>query len=140
VKRKKPKTTVIAPGDITGENNAPDLGGRGGMTVDTTLIQSATATFKGVGEQHKFPGRVFEPPKERLKDAPGRPSSAALVIEEARRRLASDIVRGPLYRFCDKLSKWVRETHSDNPPMDAKTIERHIRKNLRAEWEARKKD
>jgi hypothetical protein len=64
---------------------------------------------------------------------PGRPSSAPLVLEEAERRLrGSDratYIRQGRGNFLAGLSNWLRDTHSEAPPMAAKTIGDHLRDN-----------
>ena len=68
-------------------------------------------------------------------DAPrrGRPSSAPLVLEEAKQRLqgsdrALHIQRGREH-FLAGLSEWLRNTHPKARPMAAKTIGDHLRAN-----------
>ena len=65
----------------------------------------------------------------------GRPSSAALVLEEAEKRLQSSdrarhISRGRK-TFLAELSDWLRNTHPNARSMAAKTIGDHLRENAK---------
>jgi hypothetical protein len=63
----------------------------------------------------------------------GRPSSAPLVLEEAKRRLRgpdrATYIRQGRANFLAGLSNWLRDTHPEARPMVAKTIGDHLRDN-----------
>jgi len=63
----------------------------------------------------------------------GRPSSAALVVEEAARRLRSTnsaaLLRQGRDRFLGGLSEWLGKAHPEKPQMAAKTIGVRLREN-----------
>jgi hypothetical protein len=73
-----------------------------------------------------------------VSDAPGRPSSVNLVIEEAKRRLDSGSAPKLLKAFGRDLSKWLSETHPNSPQMQPEVVENNIRHHLRAEWKRSK--
>jgi len=71
--------------------------------------------------------RIFEPPRERLHDAPGRPSSRDLVRQEAERRVATRTAPRLLKTFGSELSVWLRETYPGLPQMEPRTVENVVR-------------
>jgi len=92
-------------------------------------VVEASAVFSGESGGRLAP-RVFEAPRERLHDAPGRPSSLAHIRQEAQRRVAA----GPLPKksekvsgFACELSAWLRKTYPDLPQMKPRSLENKIR-------------
>jgi hypothetical protein len=79
--------------------------------------------------------KIFPPPKERLHDARGRPSSKDLIRQEARRRLAAGDGPKLLSTFSRKLSTWLRETYPDFLQMKPRSVENVVR----ALWQQRQK-
>jgi hypothetical protein len=92
-------------------------------------VKKASAVFTGKGGGRAVP-RIFERPRERRHDAPGRPSSLALVRAEAQRQVSA----GPLPKkseqvsgFARELVAWLRKTYPDFPQMEPKSLENGIR-------------
>ena len=109
-------TTAAAPSSWA----APEIHEIPGKT------QFAEARFEGTGGL-KPPGvQIFEH-RERLHDAPGRPSSRELVRDEAKRRVAAGIAAKPLNAFGHDLSAWLRENHPGLPQMKGRSIENVVR-------------
>jgi len=87
----------------------------------------AEVRFAGAGGMKPPPVRIFEAPKERLHDAPGRPSPAAHVREEAERREHDGTMPNQLEKFGNDLSDWLRNTHPDLPQMKGRSIQNIVR-------------
>ena len=85
------------------------------------------ALFVGTGEL-KPPGvRIFEKPRERLHDAPGRPSSSDLIKREAERRVKAGTASRLLKTFASELSAWLRDNHPDLPQITSRAVENVVR-------------
>ena len=88
--------------------------------------KEASAVFSGEGGGRLVP-RIFEPPRERLHDAPGRPSSLAHIRREAERRAVTGTAPKRLKTFASELSAWLRKTYPDLPQMKPRSLENKIR-------------
>jgi hypothetical protein len=89
--------------------------------------QFAEVRLAGAGALRLSGVRIFEPPRERLHDAPGRPSSADLVKQEAERRVADGTVPQLLKTFGSELSEWLHGKHPDLPQMAPQSVENVVR-------------
>jgi hypothetical protein len=94
MKRKNRKTEVVAPGDIIGENKAPDLGGRGGMTVTVKVFEQPyerPPEKDGLQTRHTKKERVLEILREIGEPARGRtPAKLMKAYQKACERKRED--------------------------------------------------
>jgi hypothetical protein len=84
------------------------------------------ARWGGVGSMKPPRAQIFEH-RERLHDAPGRPSSRSLVKQEAERRVAAGLAPKLLKTFGSELSTWLRETYPDLPQITPRAVENVVR-------------
>jgi hypothetical protein len=90
-------------------------------------IWGASAVFSGEGGGRLVP-KIFEPPRERLQDASGRPSSSAHILQEAQRREVTGTVPKRLKTFASDLSTWLRKTYPDLPQIKPDSVQNVVRK------------
>jgi hypothetical protein len=118
------KSTTRRPHRGTARSATGTITITGGFTAHLQQRRPYTYTvWKLIGEG---PGRT------------GRPSAKNLVREKAEKQIASDIARGihkTLKVYGNELSKWVRTTHPQLPPMSPDRVAR----NISDIWNARRK-